>query len=53
MPDDATRWRALALEARSVAAEMTDPESQQNMLLIAALYERLARFAEARKKKSS
>jgi hypothetical protein len=53
MPDDATRWRALAAEARLVAAAMTDPDSRENMLRIAALYERLARFAEARETKSS
>jgi len=32
---------------------MTDPEARENMLLIAQLYDRLARFAEARAKKSS
>jgi hypothetical protein len=48
--DDPSRWRALAEEARRVAAEMTDPEAQRTMLLIAEGYERLAEFAE---KKSS
>jgi phosphatidylethanolamine-binding protein (PEBP) family uncharacterized protein len=53
MPDDAPRWRALAEEAKSVAAEMADPDAQHEMLLIAQFYEHLARFAEAQKKKSS
>jgi hypothetical protein len=48
--DAASRWRALAEEARSVAAEMTDPEARQSMLQIAEGYERLARYAEARAK---
>jgi hypothetical protein len=48
--DDASRWRALAAEARRVAVEMTDPESRRTMLLIAEGYDRLAGFAEARKK---
>jgi len=53
MPDDAPRWRALAEKAKSVAAEMADPEARQEMLLIARLYEHLARFAEVQEKKSS
>jgi hypothetical protein len=53
MPDDESLWRALASEAKSVAAEMSDLDSQKDMLLIAELYERLARFAETRTKKSS
>jgi hypothetical protein len=51
--DDASRWRALAEEVRSVAAEMTEPDARQTMLRIAEGYERLARYAEARRKKSS
>jgi hypothetical protein len=48
MADDASRWRALAADARRVAAEMTDPEARRTMLWIAEAYERLARRAEAR-----
>jgi hypothetical protein len=51
--DDASRWRAIAAEARRVAAEMNHPESRRTMLLIAEGYDRLASFAEARKKSSS
>jgi hypothetical protein len=47
--DGATRWRALALETRAVAAEMNDTEAQRIMLAIAEAYERLARYAESRK----
>jgi hypothetical protein len=53
MPGDASRWRALAEEARRVATEMTDTEARQEMLRIAEGYARLARFAEARANKSS
>jgi hypothetical protein len=49
--DGAARWRGMAAEARAVAAEMTDPEARQIMLSIAEAYDRLARYAEARKKK--
>jgi hypothetical protein len=51
--DDASRWRALAAEARRIAAEMTHPETRRTMLLIAERYDRLASFVEARKKSSS
>jgi hypothetical protein len=51
--DDASRWRALAAEARRVAAEMSDPDSRRTMLLIAEGYDRLASSAEAREKSSS
>jgi hypothetical protein len=53
MPSDADvaeRWRALAMEARSAADELTDPEAKRIMLSIAAGYKVLARRAEARKK---
>lgn len=53
MADVASRWRALAAEAKSVATEMTDPEARQTMLKIAEAYERLAHYAEQRAKKSS
>jgi hypothetical protein len=48
-PDDAERWRALAIEARKAAHEMVDPEALRALLFIAAAYERLARGAEKRK----
>ena len=51
MADDASRWRALAAEARRVAAEMTEREARQTMLEIAEGYERLAHYADARKAK--
>jgi hypothetical protein len=51
MPDDASRWRVLAAEARRVAAEMTDTDARHTMLQIAEAYERLARFADARAKR--
>ena len=50
--DNPSLWWALAVEAREVAAEMTDPQARQIMLKIAEGYERLARRAEARKKSS-
>jgi hypothetical protein len=50
--DDASRWRALAADARRVAAEMTDPDAHRTMVFIAESYERLARFARIRKKSS-
>ena len=50
--DSAERWRKLAEEARAVADQLTDPGAKQIMLTIAAGYERLARRAEDRKKKS-
>lgn len=46
--DDAERWRALAVEARDVAEQMTDPEAKRVMLFIAEAYERIAARAEAR-----
>jgi len=45
---DATYWRNLAEEARSVASEMTTHANQDAMLRIAAQYERLAEEAERR-----
>jgi hypothetical protein len=44
------RWQTLAVEARSAADELTDPEAKRIMLSIADGYEVLARRAEARKK---
>jgi hypothetical protein len=51
--DNPSRWWALAAEARTVAAEMTDPHARQIMLKIAEGYERLARRAEVRRKGSN
>jgi hypothetical protein len=51
--DNPSRWWALAAEARSVAAEMTDPQARNVMQKIAEGYERLARRAEARQKGSN
>jgi hypothetical protein len=43
--DQADRWRARALEAFSVASEMTDPQAKAVMVKIANGYEHLARLA--------
>ncbi len=50
--DKVARWLALAAEARQVAAETTDPVLCATMLKIAQGYERMARIAEERRKKS-
>jgi hypothetical protein len=52
MPSDnsSDQWRALAAEVRAIAAELRDPEAKRLMLKIAEAYERLARYAEARRK---
>lgn len=50
--DKVARWLALAAEARQVAAETTDPVLRATMLKIAQGYERMARIAEERRKKS-
>jgi hypothetical protein len=47
--NDAERWHALATEARTAAAQFTDPQIRRAMLLIAAAYDRLAEHAAARK----
>ena len=47
----AARWRALALEARTTAEQITDPEARVLILSIAQAYERLARRAEEREDK--
>ena len=44
----AAKWRTLAAHSLAAAAEMNDPEANAIMLDIAARYERLAQFAEAR-----
>jgi hypothetical protein len=42
------QWRALAAEARAIAAELNSPEARKLMLKIADAYERLVRYAEDR-----
>jgi hypothetical protein len=46
--DDVARWRSLAAEALSLAAQMSDPASKQTMLDIALGYEHIAQRAERR-----
>jgi len=46
--DYAERWRTLAIEAVTVAHEMSDPESKRALLFIAEAYNRLAERAQAR-----
>jgi len=47
--DPATKWRALAAEARACAAEMRDPRAQRLLEEIAAAYASLAARARAGK----
>jgi ribosomal protein S17E len=54
--DDPEHWRNRAEEARSVAEQLSDPESKRTMLRIAGDYDRLAEHAQRRapaKKESS
>jgi hypothetical protein len=51
--DDPEHWRARAEEARTVAEQLTDPESKSTMLRIAGDYERLAEHAELRARRQS
>lgn len=44
----AEHWRARAKEARSLAEQMSDDDSQKRMRRIATDYEKLAERAEAR-----
>ena len=46
--DDVARWRSLAAEALTFAAQMSDPVSKQTMLDIALAYEHIAQRAERR-----
>jgi hypothetical protein len=51
--DDPEHWRGRAEEARSIAEQLTDPESKRTMLRIAGDYERLAEPADLRARRQS
>ena len=48
--DNPEHWQERAEEARSIAEQLSDPESKRMMLRIAEDYERLATYAGRRKK---
>jgi len=50
--DNPAHWQERAEEARSIAEQMSDPDSKQMMLRIAEDYERLAAHARRRMKGS-
>jgi len=51
--NDPEHWRGRAEEARSIADQLTEPESKRTMLRIAGDYERLAEHAERRARRQS
>jgi hypothetical protein len=51
--DDPERWRERAEEARTLADQLSDPESKRTILRIANDYERMAEHAEVRAKRQS
>jgi len=46
--DDPEHWRERAEEARTLADQLSDPESKRTMLRIANDYERMAEHAKVR-----
>jgi hypothetical protein len=48
--NDPKHWRERAEEARTVADELTDPDSKRRMMRVADDYEKLAKRAERRLK---
>lgn len=51
--NDVQHWRDRAEEARSLASEMTDPQTKATMLEITAGYDTMATHAEMRIAKGS
>ena len=51
--DDPKHWLERADEARSIADQISDPDSKQMMLRIAEDYERLANHARRRKSRTA
>jgi len=51
--NDPKYWQERAEGARTLADEMTDPDSKHRMLKIAEVYEQLARHAEQRLRRST
>jgi len=44
--NDPKHWKDLALDARRVAENLTDPKAREHMIACAEAYERLAKLAE-------